>query len=416
MPVAAEIASMLDALDAPAMLIRPDDMTVAAVNGAFAQAYGRFRFEGKKCWEALHRACPCPKSGLACPLAQADKGGVSCVEQTLFSSARVTELAVTMRPVRSADGKTLYWLETLKSKSDDAEPFRRGTVGVSRAHAEVMHSLERLAAQDVPYLIGGEAGVGKELYARTVHENSARASRPFVVVEGSRLTGLAAQTILCGTENAAGLLTRADGGTLFVDGIERASPVAVEILDAVRVSGCTARRDGSRLEVSVRLAASTCRYPESTTNHDFLAALSSHEVVVPPLRERTEDIEALADHFLSTAASNLKTERKRLTPEALQVIRRFPFPGNVRQLENLCNWLTVMAPSQWIRPDDLPFEFKTGSGQAASEAASDVIATRAGGWTDQLAEVVRELLRRGTPKPMDELTRVFETTVYKTAL
>ena len=259
MPVAAEIASMLDALDAPAMLIRPDDMTVAAVNGAFAQAYGRFRFEGKKCWEALHRACPCPKSGLPCPLAQADKGGVSCVEQTLFSSARVTELAVTMRPVRSADGKTLYWLETLKSKSDDAEPFRRGTVGVSRAHAEVMHSLERLAAQDVPYLIGGEAGVGKELYARTVHENSARASRPFVVVEGSRLTGLAAQTILCGTENAAGLLTRADGGTLFVDGIERASPVAVEILDAVRVSGCTARRDGSRLEVSVRLAASTCR-------------------------------------------------------------------------------------------------------------------------------------------------------------
>lgn len=103
-----------------------------------------------------------------------------------------------------------------------------------------MHSLERLAAQDVPYLIVGEAGVGKELYARTVHENSARASRPFVVVEGSRLTGAAARTILCGTENAAGLLTRADGGTLFVDGIERASPVAVEILDAVRVSGCTA--------------------------------------------------------------------------------------------------------------------------------------------------------------------------------
>lgn len=98
------------------------------------------------------------------------------------------------------------------------------------------------------------------------------------------------------------------------------------------------------------------------------------------------------------------------------MIRRFPFPGNVRQLENLCNWLTVMAPSQWIRPDDLPFEFKTGNGQASSEAASDVIATRAGGWTDQLAEVVRELLSRGTPKTMDELNRVFETTVYKTAL
>lgn len=134
------------------------------------------------------------------------------------------------------------------------------------------------------------------------------------------------------------------------------------------------------------------------------------------MRERTEDIEALADHFLSAAASNLKTERKRLTPEALQVIRRFPFPGNVRQLENLCNWLTVMAPSQWIRPDDLPFEFKTGNGQTSGETASDVMATGAGGWTDQLAEVVRELLNRGTPKTMEELNRVFETTVYKTAL
>ena len=247
---------MLDALDAPAMLIRPDDMTVAAVNDAFAQAYGRFRFEGKRCWEALHRAGPCPKSGLPCPLAQADKVGVSCVEQTLFSSARVTELAVTMRPVRSADGKTLYWLETLRSKTDDAEPFRRGTVGVSRAHAEVMHALERLASEDVPYLIVGEAGVGKELYARTVHENSARASRPFVVVAGSCLTGTAAQTLLCGTENAAGLLERADGGSLFVDDIERASPVALEVLEAVRIGGCTSRRDGTRLEVSVRLSAS----------------------------------------------------------------------------------------------------------------------------------------------------------------
>lgn len=258
--------------------------------------------------------------------------GVSCVEQTLFSSARVTELAVTMRPVRSADGKTLYWLETLKSKSDDAEPFRRGTVGVSRAHSEVMHSLERLAAQDVPYLIVGEAGVGKELYARTVHENSARASRPFVVVEGSRLTGLAAQTILCGTENAAGLLTRADGGTLFVDGIERASPVAVEILDAVRVSGCTARRDGSRLEVSVRLAASTCRYPESTTNHDFLAALSSHEVVVPPLRERKEDIAPLAKFFVGGI---VPVHSRTITNEAIEVLQRYDWPGNMRELKDV---------------------------------------------------------------------------------
>lgn len=181
-------------------------------------------------------------------------------------------------------------------------------------------------------MIVGEAGVGKELYARTVHENSARASRPFVVVEGLRLTGAAAQTILCGTENAAGLLTRADGGTLFVDGIERASPVAVEILDAVRVSGCTARRDGSRLEVSVRLAASTCRYPESTTNHDFLAALSSHEVVVPPLRERKEDIAPLAKFFVGGI---VPVHSRTITNEAIEVLQRYDWPGNMRELKDV---------------------------------------------------------------------------------
>lgn len=333
MPVAAEIASMLDALDAPAMLIRPDDMTVAAVNDAFAQAYGRFRFEGKRCWEALHRAGPCPKSGLPCPLAQADKVGVSCVEQTLFSSARVTELAVTMRPVRSADGKTLYWLETLRSKTDDAEPFRRGTVGVSRAHAEVMHALERLASEDVPYLIVGEAGVGKELYARTVHENSARASRPFVVVAGSCLTGTAAQTLLCGTENAAGLLERADGGSLFVDDIECASPVALEILEAVRIGGCTSRRDGTRLEVSVRLSASARRLPqEHTTENSFLSALASREVFVPPLRERKEDIAPLAKFFVGGIAP---VHSRTITNEAIEMLQRYDWPGNMRELKNV---------------------------------------------------------------------------------
>ena len=290
------------------MLIRPDDMTVAAVNDAFAQAYGRFRFEGKRCWEALHRAGPCPKSGLPCPLAQADKVGVSCVEQTLFSSARVTELAVTMRPVRSADGKTL-------------------------SHAEVMRALERLASEDVPYLIVGEAGVGKELYARTVHENSARASRPFVVVAGSCLTGTAAQTLLCGTENAAGLLERADGGSLFVDDIERASPVALEILEAVRIGGCTSRRDGTRLEVSVRLSASARRLPqEHTTENSFLSALASREVFVPPLRERKEDIAPLAKFFVGGIAP---VHSRTITNEAIEMLQRYDWPGNMRELKNV---------------------------------------------------------------------------------
>lgn len=130
------------------------------------------------------------------------------------------------------------------------------------------------------------------------------------------------------------------------------------------------------IKADVRVIAATNqnleeRVRQGLFREDLYHRLNVIHLQLPPLRERTEDIEALADHFLSAAASNLKTERKRLTPEALQVIRRFPFPGNVRQLENLCNWLTVMAPSQWIRPDDLPFEFKTGNGQTSGETASE---------------------------------------------
>lgn len=219
-----------------------------------------------------------------------------------------------------------------------------------------------------------------------------------------------------------GRFEQAKGGTLFLDEIGDMPADLQTRLLRVLSDGYFYRVGGTQsIKADVRVIAATNqnleeRVRQGLFREDLYHRLNVIHLQLPPLRERTEDIEALADHFLSTAASNLKTERKRLTPEALQVIRRFPFPGNVRQLENLCNWLTVMAPSQWIRPDDLPFEFKTGSGQAASEAASDVIATRAGGWTDQLAEVVRELLSRGTPKTMDELNRVFETTVYKTAL
>ena len=98
------------------------------------------------------------------------------------------------------------------------------------------------------------------------------------------------------------------------------------------------------------------------------------------------------------------------------MIRRFPFPGNVRQLENLCNWLTVMAPSQWIRPDDLPFEFKSAQASKSGALAAGGLVQRPAGWTDQLYEAVLELLAQNAPCAMDELNRAFESAVYKAAL
>ena len=294
----------------------------------------------------------------------------------------------------------------------------------------IMEMVATVAPTRSTVLLTGESGTGKEVIARLIHDWSGRTGY-FVPVHCAALTSTLLESELFGYEKGAftgaserrkGRFELADHGTIFLDEIGEIDAATQVKLLRVLESRSFERVGGTEtVKVDVRLIAATNRdlrkmVAEKSFREDLFYRLSVVNLELPPLRERTEDIEALADHFLSTAASNLKTERKRLTPEALQVIRRFPFPGNVRQLENLCNWLTVMAPSQWIRPDDLPFEFKTGSGQASSEAASDVIATRAGGWTDQLAEVVRELLSRGTPKTMDELNRVFETTVYKTAL
>lgn len=335
MPVASEIASMLDALDAPAMLIRPEDLTVAAVNDAFAQAYGRFRFEGRCCWEALHRSGPCPKSGLPCPLSQVEDGGrgVCSVKQILYSSARMTELTVTMRPVLTSDGKTLYWLETLKSKFDEEEPFRRGIVGISQAHALLMRKLEEAALRDEPYLIVGEAGLGKELYARTVHENSVRAANPFVVTTGDRLAGKDAQAILCGQGDDPGLLRRADGGTLFIGAIESVSGAVWELLDRVIQTAAVSAPDGRLYPVSVRVAASAECRPESAEKDSALQrALNEHCIQVVPLRERKEDIVPLAKFFVSGITP---IQSRTITQEALECLRRYDWPGNVRELKEI---------------------------------------------------------------------------------
>lgn len=314
---------------------------------------------------------------------------------------------------------------------EKGEVRRTEIIGQSRAMQEVFRAIGRLSHSHVTVLLTGESGTGKEVVARALHQHSLRSRAPFVAINTAAIPRELLESELFGHERGAftganqlqyGRFEQAKSGTLFLDEIGDMPADLQTRLLRVLSDGYFYRVGGTQsIKADVRVIAATNqnleeRVRQGLFREDLYHRLNVIHLQLPPLRERTEDIEALADHFLSAAASNLKTERKRLTPEALQVIRRFPFPGNVRQLENLCNWLTVMAPSQWIRPDDLPFEFKTGNGQTSGETASDIMATGAGGWTDQLAEVVRELLNRGTPKTMEELNRVFETTVYKTAL
>lgn len=318
-----------------------------------------------------------------------------------------------------------------ESEATKQESHRAEIIGQSRAMQEVFRAIGRLAHSHVTVLLTGESGTGKEVVARALHQHSLRCKAPFVAINTAAIPRELLESELFGHERGAftganqlqyGRFEQAKGGTLFLDEIGDMPADLQTRLLRVLSDGYFYRVGGTQsIKADVRVIAATNqnlqeRVRQGLFREDLYHRLNVIHLQLPPLRERAEDIEALADHFLSAAAANLKTDRKKLTPQALEVIRRFPFPGNVRQLENLCNWLTVMAPSQWIRPEDLPFEFKSATSSVQNESAAAAMTRRSGGWTDQLAEVVRQLLSDETPRAMDALSRVFETTVYKTAL
>lgn len=310
-------------------------------------------------------------------------------------------------------------------------PKQTEIIGRSRAMQEVFRAIGRLSHSNVTVLLTGESGSGKEVVARALHQHSLRAKEPFIAINTAAIPRELLESELFGHERGAftganqlqyGRFEQAKGGTLFLDEIGDMPADLQTRLLRVLSDGYFYRVGGTKsIKADVRVIAATNqnlqeRVKEGLFREDLYHRLNVIHLELPPLRERSEDIEALSEHFLSVAAENLKTERKRLTPEALEAIRHFPFPGNVRQLENLCNWLTVMAPSQWIRPDDLPEEFRTQAAGTEGLSTAAAMTRRAGGWTDQLSEVVTQMLADETPRAMDALNRVFETTVYKSAL
>ena len=313
--------------------------------------------------------------------------------------------------------------ETPQTETGEAVPE---IIGQSAAMQEVFRAIGRLSQSNVTVLVTGESGTGKEVVARALHNHSPRRSAPFVAINTAAIPRELLESELFGHEKGAftganslqyGRFEQAKGGTLFLDEIGDMPMEMQTRLLRVLSDGCFYRVGGCQLIRSdVRVIAATnqnleARVREGLFREDLFHRLNVIRLRLPPLRERSEDIAALADHFLAEAAKNLKTERKHLKPEALDFIRRFPFPGNVRQLENLCNWLTVMAPSQWIRTEDLPDEFLRG------EAAKDAVKGGAEGeWTSALKDEIRAALTTGAPEVMAKFTRDFECAVFRAAL
>ena len=274
-------------------------------------------------------------------------------------------------------------------------------LGESPAMQEVFRTIGRLSRSDISVMITGETGTGKEVVARVLHLHSPRAERPFVALNTAAVPAELLESELFGHERGAftgaharreGRFEEAAGGTLFLDEIGD-MPLALQTrLLRVLAEGDFYRVGGrDLLRADVRIIAAThqdleARVKQGSFREDLYHRLNVIHIALPPLRNRPEDIGLLARRFLQQAARELGLEEKHLRKDALQAMERFSWPGNVRQLQNICRQLSVMAPSDQILPEDLPAEI----------LAAPPALNQAGEWPDALRRWARaELLAGG---------------------
>jgi len=256
-------------------------------------------------------------------------------------------------------------------ESQHGAPTTLLTQSTSAAMQEVFRAIGRLAQSSVTVLITGQSGTGKELVARALHNHSARASAPFVALNTAAIPRDLLEAELFGHERGAftgasalrrGRFEEASTGTLFLDEIGDMPLELQTRLLRVLSEGTFYRVGGTQaIKVDVRIIAATHQPLEQLVlqgkfREDLFHRLNVIRLRLPALRERRDDIETLARHFLVNSARALKMPAKVLTPKALEALKAFDYPGNVRQLENFCHWLTVMAPGKTIGPNDLPPE------------------------------------------------------------
>ena len=314
-------------------------------------------------------------------------------------------------------------LEQSKRQSTKADEAQSAPdiLGHAPAMQEVFRAIGRLAQSNATVLINGESGTGKELVAQALHRHSARSDKPFVAINTAAIPKDLLESELFGHERGAftgatttrhGRFEQAEGGTLFLDEIGDMPAELQTRLLRVLSDGNFYRVGGHQpIKANVRIIAATHqnlddRVKQGLFREDLFHRLNVIRLRLPPLRERREDIPLLAKYFLQKSARELGVEQKILSENALNYLAAQDIPGNVRQLENLCHWLTVMTPTQQVEIADLPSEWRET--QASMPANQD--------WRLALAQQVTLALQRNEPNVLEALTKQFESTVITQAL
>lgn len=345
-----------------------------------------------------------------------------------------------------------------ESDVEQASPETPEILGQAAAMQDVFRAIGRLSQSNVTVLITGESGTGKELVARALHKHSPRAAQPFIALNTAAIPKDLLESELFGHERGAftgaqatrrGRFEQAEGGTLFLDEIGDMPFDLQTRLLRVLSDGHFYRVGGHQsLKANVRVIAATHqnleqRVREGLFREDLYHRLNVIRLRLPSLRERPEDIAILTRHFLAQSARQLGVEAKRVSDQVMQFLATLDLPGNVRQLENLCNWITVMAPGQTVEIKDLPPELTSGEvtpslsltvtqGSADHAPAYEreaapapvqmvgmpqaVATSERGDWIALLEAEAAHLLSTGRPEVMDALGRQFESALIKMAL
>lgn len=363
--------------EAAPTIVLDTDYNILAANTAYQRQFGYARqdVQGQKCYRVSHQySLPCDQAGERCPMKQALATRAPDRVLHVHHTPRGQEhVDVELRPVLDESGQVMAYVERMNTVlSASAEPREEGLVGRSEAFSAALAALRRAAPSQIPVLLQGESGTGKELFARALHQASNRAHGPLVVVDCTGLSETLFESELFGHERGAftgamqrkiGLAETAHGGTLFLDEIgDVPLPMQVKLLRLIE-SG-TFRRVGGveTLRADFRLVAATHKplrqmVEQQTFRQDLYYRISAFPVHLPALRERADDIPLLAQSLLRRMHSAVPL---RIEDEALAALRRYAFPGNVRELRNLLERARLFADDGLIRLGHLPPEILGG--------------------------------------------------------
>jgi two-component system nitrogen regulation response regulator GlnG len=294
-------------------------------------------------------------------------------------------------------------------------------IGEAPAMQEVFRAIGRLSHSNITVLINGESGTGKELVAHALHRHSPRAASPFIALNMAAIPKDLMESELFGHEKGAftgavnlrrGRFEQADGGTLFLDEIgDMPADTQTRLLRVLADSEFYRVGGHTPVKVNVRIIAATHQNLETLVQEgkfreDLFHRLNVIRIHIPRLTDRREDIPTLARHFLSSAAKELSVEPKLLKSETETFLQNLPWPGNVRQLENTCRWITVMASGREVHVNDLPPELLTqpqDNGPVSN-------------WEQALRQWADQALARGQSNLLDSAVPTFERIMIETAL